>query len=166
MSTAAQVAKQAQHLGKQLQAVLDVAIYLEELGDLEQAIEDAKRWIASAHDLRAEAEQDLTLAQNELELMKSRVEAEKTEARRSKAEAQARSAQLIAQARKTVDEGVKSANEEANRVMAALVAETKTLEEKRATVAGSIAGLETKYAILERGFQDLREKTRGVDDDG
>ncbi len=164
MKTAAQVAKQAQNLGKQLQAVLDVAIYLEELGDLEQTIEEAKRWITGAHDLRAEAEKDLLAATRALATAQQLVEAETTAANRAKTEAKLRSEGIIAGARKVAAETVAAANATADKCLAEMTLSLRPLEKKRDAVAGKTAELETKYAILERGFRELREKTRGIDD--
>ena len=92
------------------------------------------------------------------------MEAEKTEAQRTKTHAQAQVSQLISNARKKVAETTEHANAEANRVITAVIAETKTLEKKRDMVAAKIVELETRYAILERGFRALREQTKGADD--
>ena len=160
MTTAAQVAKQAQHLGKQLQSVVDVGVFLEELGDLEQAISEANYAETVAFEQRVEAQNELVLTKEALVAEQANLQAAKNTSQQVVAEANARSEQLIANARKTATETLDAAGAQANERIAGVTAEVKLLEKKRASLETKTAQLEADYTTLKRGLTALHERVQ------
>ncbi len=159
MTTAAQMAKIAQNLGKQLQAVIEVREFLEELGNLEQAISEAKNASLAATEERYEAEKQRFDAGVALVVEQENLQAAKANTQQVTHEAKARSEQLIAQARETASDTIGKATADANGRIEGATASVQRLEKKRASLAGQIAELEAEYTTLKRGFKALIERT-------
>ena len=80
MMTDAERDKIVKHLGKQLRAVVDVAVELEEVGDLVNAKDEAQRVAARAGEDRNQAVSDRDAALEELALLDEQVRAYRKEA--------------------------------------------------------------------------------------
>ena len=159
MTTAAQVAKQAQYLGKQLQAVIEVGTFLEELGDLEQAISEAKGGYRVAFEERMEAEQLRDLVAAALEAEQANLQAVKDNAQKILDDANAASDQLVADARKTASDTIGKATAGANKAVQDATVAVQQLQRKKVALAGKTAELEAEYTTLKRGFRALLERT-------
>ncbi len=160
MTTAAQVAKQAQQLGKQLKAVIEVGDFLEELGNLEQAISEADHAKTVAVDQRAEAQNELVLTKAALVAEQANLQAAKNTSRQVIDDAKARSEQLLASARNTATETLNTVGAQANERIAEGTASVKRLEKKRASLEIKTAQLEANYTTLKRGLTALHERVQ------
>ncbi len=74
MTTAAQVGRSTINLGKQFKTVIEAGEFLEELGNLEQAITEAKRHATEAESLRTEAQQQYDQMSGELAFAQANLE--------------------------------------------------------------------------------------------
>ncbi len=158
MTTAAQAAKLARELGKQLKAVIEVSDFLGEIGDLEQATSEAKRAVEKA-------QQQRTVAQEELDVLDAQVQAEKTSLADTKVEKQKLSqemkqfaAQKVAAARTDATKIVAVATEEANKVFTEATSEVHALEQKRDSLLRNISQLQAEFTKLRRNLDNLLTK--------
>ncbi len=163
MTTAAEVGKKAQQLGKQLKAVIEVGEFLSELGDLEQAISEAKKASVVASDQRLEALEDLLTAQAGLETVQQWAETLNKDIKRAETETNKMSADIISQAQSAAAIIREEATSEAKACADDMAATMAGLEKQRATLVSQIVQLDAEYVELKQGFRVLREKTRSDD---
>ncbi len=163
MTTAAQVAKQAQQLGKQLQAVIEVGEFLEELGSLEQAISEAKRTNMAAFEQRVEAQKDLALTQEALDSAQANLRGTQVKVQEILGEANAASARSAANARKSAQETLATATAAANQQIDEATATVQRLETKRVALIAAIDPLRVEYTKLKKGLLALHDSIQVAD---
>lgn len=163
MITAAQVAKKAQQLGKQLQAVIEVGEFLEKLGDLDQAISEAQQTNIAASERHVGMQKNLVLTQEELDVARSSLGTMKEKIRQALDETNVRSAGIIANARKTAQKTLDTATAKGNEQINKATVSVQALEKKRANLFSEIAQLNADKMTLKKGLAALRERTRVED---
>ena len=151
-------AEKAMHLGKQLQAVIEVGKVLDEIGDLENAKQEAERDTKQAESDRFDAEVELAktkqaiiIAENDFKTIQSNAKAhtDKTETKCNK---------MMAEARRERDRQLTSATQGANKLITEATQTINGLQDKRDALLKEVTNTQIDVTNLENQMRALRER--------
>ncbi len=151
-------AEKAMHLGKQLQAVIEVGKVLDEIGDLENAKQEAERDTKQAESNRFDAEAELAKTKQAIVIAENDFKTIKLAAKDYKNESAARCHLMLANARKERDKIVLAATRGSEERVNKATQEINTLHNKRDALLKEVTNTQIDVTNLENQMRALRER--------
>ncbi len=151
-------AEKAMHLGKQLQAVMEVGKVLEEIGDLENARQEAERDTKQAESDRFDSEAALAETKQAIVTAEIDFKTIKLAAKDYKDESTARCNLMLAGARKERDKIVLAANLGSEKRVNTATQEIDSLHNRRDDLLQEITTVESRLHNLKDQMRGLRER--------
>ncbi len=151
-------AEKAMHLGKQLQAVVEVGKVLDEIGDLDNARIEAERDAKEADTAMQHAFDELSQVQTQVLTEKTDFERLKKESKEHVAEATARHDNIIAEARKERDALLAAANHSSEQRVAKANQEVNALQDTKDRLLKEITDAQKSVTNLENQMKALKER--------
>ena len=151
-------AEKAMHLGKQLQAVIEVGKVLDEIGDLENAKQEAERDTKQAESNRFDAEAELAKTKQAIVIAENDFKTIKLAAKDYKNESTARCHLMLANARKERDKIVLAATRGSEERVNKATQEINSLQDKRDNLLQEITTVESRLHNLKDQMRGLRER--------
>ncbi len=151
-------AEKAMHLGKQLQAVIEVGKVLDEIGDLENARQEAERDTKQAESDRCDAGVELAETKQAIVTAEIDFKTIKLVAKDYKDESTARCNLILANARKERDKIVLAATRGSEERISKATTEVHNLHNKRDDLLKEITTVESRLHNLEDQMRGLRER--------
>ncbi len=153
-----QTADKAKNLGKQLQAVIEVGVVLDELGDLEIAKNEYLRDSEQAHEKKIQTQDELKEVQKLLKKATERFETVKKDATKLETESIERKNLIIGTARAEGDKIKKNSETYSNDLIQQVQADVKYLEETRTARLTEVNTLNTRLEYLRDEMKALQER--------
>ncbi len=151
-------AEKAMHLGKQLQAVVEVGKVLDEIGDLENAKVESERDARKAHEEFKQASEKRNLIRNSLAQSEKDLTFAKEKIKQTNAEATARHDHIIAEARKERDATLLAAKESSEQRVAKANQEVNALHDQRDKLLKEVTDVQAAVTALENQMKALKER--------
>ncbi len=161
MSTLKQTADKALHLGKQLQAVIEVGEALDRLGDLEAAQVEMTAATEACRAGQAEAKGHLRQTLEQLSAAQEQLKATKAEVIRVLDDGNIARDRLLGQARETRDKMVAAATQNAQAQLDAAGQKVAVAEDKRQAIQAELAELMPLLENARHEMRILRERLGG-----
>ena len=158
MSTLKQTADKALHLGKQLQAVIEVGEALDRLGDLEAAQVEMTAATEACRAGQAEAKGHLRQTLEQLSAAQEQLKATNAEVIRVLDDGNIARDRLLGQARETRDKMVAAATQNAQAQLDAAGQKVKVADDQRKEIQAEIGELTTTLEALRYEMHQLRER--------
>ena len=156
--TIKQDAEKAMHLGKQLQAVIDIGEVLNEIGDLEVAKTEAKRDARKAHEDCNAALEDFDLVTKFLDTVRSDLKVAKAEVMKTHDDGIIARDHMIAEARAERDNMVRKATQSSEALIARANSEINGLQDRRDVLLKEITDSQERVTNLENQMRGLKER--------
>ncbi len=151
-------AEKAMHLGKQLQAVIEGGKVLDEIGDLENAKQEAERDTKQAESDRSDSEVELAETKQTIVIAENDFKTIKLAAQDYKNESAARCHLMLANARKERDKIVLAATRGSEERVNKATQEINSLHNKRDALLQEITTVESRLNNLKDQMRGLRER--------
>ena len=151
-------AEKALHLGKQLQAVIEVGKVLDEIGDLENARQEAERDTKEARLAATVADEELAGIEHAVEVAEKDFETVKVNSKAYEDETTARCNQMMATARKERDGILTAANRGSEERVTKATQEVQALQDKRDGLLREVTTAQTAVTNLENQTRGLKER--------
>ena len=151
-------AEKAMHLGKQLQAVIEVGKVLDEIGDLDNARIEAERGAALAKEGLELAQSEQNIAAVACSRARDDFQNLKKEMKEYQAEATARHDHIIAEARKERDVILSDTNHSSEQRVAKANQEVNALQDTKDKLLKEITDAQKSVTNLENQMKALKER--------
>ena len=151
-------AEKAMHLGKQLQAVIEVGKVLDEIGDLENAKQEAERDTKQAESDRFDAEVELAKTKQAIVIAENDFKTIKSNAKAHTDETETRCNKMMAEARRERDRQLTSATQGANKLTSEATQTINGLQDKKDRLLREVTNVQVDVTNLENQMRALKER--------
>ncbi len=154
-------AEKAMHLGKQLQAVIEVGKVLDEIGDLENAKQEAERDTKQAESDRFDAQIELAETREAIVIAETDFENIKSNSKAYTDKVEIECNNMMAEARRERDRQLTAATKNCNKLVTEATQTINNLQDKRDRLLKEVTTVQMDVTNLEKQMQALKDRLGG-----